>query len=383
MSSNAGLEKKNKEGRQIFLDELRIIACAAVVLMHTVSGVLNGGFDMTGYERRICAFRAIIDATAWCVPIFLIISGYLLLDPGRRVTLREAVFQFGRRIFLALVLFGVPYSLIELVGRERAFRPGMLWQAVRNTAIMKSWAHMWYLYLILGLYLITPLLKLMLEKLPKALLVGCLVLLVSLCSLLPFAEQLLGFETGLCFLPREGIYLFYYIMGYMWAIRKKEGLRWEGPLCLGIFAVILIAELGSRFITGYEVDMAYAYPPTLLASLLLFDGCRALDFRRKEQPVRELPGQHSDPACGERGAGERELSKKGLINIIVNASRLTFGIYLIHPVFLNFFYKYKGLSPMNFRFFIGVPLFFGIAFLGAAVVTYFLRRIPVLRKYVL
>ncbi len=355
MSSDARLEEKNREGRQIFLDVLRIVACAAVVLMHTVSGVLNGGFDMTGYERRVCAFRAIMDATAWCVPIFLIISGYLLLDPRRKMSLREAVFQFGRRVFFALVLFGIPYSLIELVGRERAFRPGMLWKAVWNTAVMKSWAHMWYLYLILGLYLITPLLKIILGKLPRAVLVGILAVLFCLCSLIPYAEQFCGFETGLCIIPREGIYLFYYLAGYLWAIRRKEGLRREGPLCLGSFAVILIAEMCSRFMPEYEVDMAYAYPPTLLASLLLFDGCRAL-------------------AVGQGKGGNDRL---------INLSRLTFGIYLIHPVFLNFFYKYMGLSPMNFRFFIGVPLFFGIAFLGAAVVTYLLRRIPVLRKYVL
>ena len=64
-------------------------------------------------------------------------------------------------------------------------------------------------------------------------------------------------------------------------------------------------------------------------------------------------------------------------------SPLCFGIYLMHPVFLNLFYKFLKISIMDFRFYVGVPLFFLIAFLGATLATWILRKISVLRKYVL
>lgn len=42
---------------------------------------------------------------------------------------------------------------------ERTFRIRMIPEALKMTLMGHTWSHMWYLYLILFLYLITPLLK--------------------------------------------------------------------------------------------------------------------------------------------------------------------------------------------------------------------------------
>lgn len=346
--------ERQKKGRRSSLDILRLVACGAVVLMHTVSGVLNGNFDMAGYERRECAFRAIIDITAWSVPVFLIISGFFLLDPQRKISWKDCLLRYCRRIFLALILFGIPYSLLELLGGGRSLGPALIGQAIWNTAIGKSWAHMWYLYVILVLYAVTPALKWGLEKVPEAAVYLFLAALAILCGFLPFAERMMGFSVRF-HVPQAGIYLFYYMMGYVFCTRKNSRPKWEGVLCFLAFGLILVMEVGSRFLPGYAMDMAYCYPPTLMAALLLFNGCLSVSLPEKEGPAR----------------------------ILAELVGMTFGIYLIHPVFLNFFYKYCGISLMNFRFYVGVPLFFGIAFCGAAAVAFLLRRIPFLRKYVL
>ena len=80
-----------KGSRQVFLDVLRVVATMAVVMMHTISGVLNGNDDFTGYERRVKAFRALVDATSVSVPLFLMISGYLFLDPKRDLSWKDAI----------------------------------------------------------------------------------------------------------------------------------------------------------------------------------------------------------------------------------------------------------------------------------------------------
>lgn len=352
-------ETQQKE-RQVFLDVLRVLATIAVVMMHTVSGCLNGGYDFAGWERRVKAFRALIDATSWSVPIFLIISGYLFLNPERQITWKDAIFKYCRRILFVLVLFGYSYALLELIGIVRGFEPWMITWAAWNTLRGRSWSHMWYCYLILILYAVTPLIKWFLAKVPRAVLYVIFGVLALGVSVIPYLGVMLGFAT-IFRIPVQGIYVFYYLIGYLWAVRKKEAKAGEGTWCLAGFCLIVLLEMASRFITGYDLDMAYGYPFTLIASLLLFNAGWAL--RGSVRQSAEQP--------------------KWYLRAVTFLSPLCFGIYLIHPVFLNLFYKFLKISIMDFRFYVGVPLFFLIAFVGATIATWILRKISVLKKYVL
>ena len=337
--------------RKEFLDILRVAAVCAVVMMHTVSGVLVSA-DFTGFELRETVCRVLVDVTAWCVPVFLLISGYLFLDPGRQLTWRDMLGKYCRRILFALLLFGIPYSLLELVWTERAFRPGMLWEAVRNTATGHSWAHMWYLYLILVLYAVTPLLRGILERIPIVLSYLMAAALIFGFSLAPFWRnwKSQGVDSKV---PGGGIFLFYYLCGYLFVRGERKRAPWVRGLCLVLFFAMLAGQTAVRLFRIPLADMAYSNPFTVIQSCLLFAGIRVrCQSTRWKRFWREL------------GA-------------------LSFGIYLIHPVFLNFFYKFLGISLMNFRFLIGLPLFYGIALFGALLASWILRKIPVLRKYVL
>ena len=175
--------------RQHFLDVLRVAAACAVVLMHTVTAVMDN-MDMSPYPAAQKLFPAVRDLVSWCVPVFILISGYLFLRPDRNLTFGRMVTKYCRRIVLALFLFGVPYSWIELAVTEGGFRTGMLWQGIVNVLRRQSWAHMWYLYLILFLYLLTPAVRWMLERVPKAALYALAAALLFGSSILPFICQL-------------------------------------------------------------------------------------------------------------------------------------------------------------------------------------------------
>lgn len=349
-----GTAAKRAGDRKFFLDVLRVAATVAVVLMHTISGVLNGNYDFTGYERRVKAFQALVDATSWSVPVFLMISGYLFLNPEKKITWKDALLKYCRRIFLAIWLFGLPFSFLEIFGYVRHFEGWMVGHVFVSVATGQTWAHMWYLYLILILYAATPLIKWILEKVPGIVIYFIMSLLALGVGVVPYVMVLCG-ASRVFVLPSWGIYLFYYLCGYVFVTRKREAGKAEGPICLGLFFLVLALEMGSRFVEGYAVNMAYGYPPTILAALLLFNAAWAMEQRG----IRPLP------------------------RVITWLSPLCFGIYLIHPVFLNLFYKFLHLSIMNFRFYAGVPLFFGIAFAGSIIGTLIMRLIPPLRKYVL
>lgn len=338
--------------RQHFLDVLRSMAACAVVLLHTVTGVMDTT-DMSQYLLEKKVFLVVMDLVCWSVPVFLLISGYLFLDPGREIPIGRMMTKYCRRILLALFVFGVPYAWLELVMTEGRFRFGMMGEGILMVLQGRSWAHMWYLYLLFFLYLLTPALKLLLKKLPIPAVYAIVVVLFLGCSIMPFLKSLFNLPSVFLALPGDGIYLFYYIYGYLFAVRYHEGRKLPS-FFPAMAAALALVMAGSR-IGGFNLRMAYNYPFTVLLSLSLFGAGVARQQRRP----------HRNTAFWEA------------------TSALSFGVYLIHPVFLNIFYKLLGITPLSFSIWLSLPAFFLSTLLLASVSAWLLRTLPPLRKYVL
>ena len=339
--------------RQHFLDVLRVAAACAVVMLHTVTGVADNT-DMSLYLMEQRVFLAVKDIVCWCVPMFIMISGYLFLDPSRQLTMSRIVTKYCRRVVLALLVFGVPYAWVELIVTEGNFRPGMLWQGVIRVLRWQSWSHMWYLYLILFLYLLTPAIRWVLKRIPRAAVYVMLAALLVGSSILPFAMNLLGKQQPpLWRMSSELIYLFYYLCGYLFVCQKRWE-KWQFALSAGLAAALAAGMTASR-LNGFSMQMAYNYPFTVLLSLCLF--CAASAWG-KSHPAKNT-------------------------ELWESAARLCFAVYLIHPVFLNLAYKYFDVTPLSYFIGISLPMFFLGALLLAAISAWLLLKIPILRKYVL
>ncbi len=344
------------------MDVLRIGATAAVVLLHTITGVWDAT-DMSGYPVEHRVFLVAMDLITWCVPVFVLISGYLFLNPRREISFRQMLWKYCRRIVLALLVFGVPYAWLELAARERAFRPGMLWEGVLMVCRGQSWSHLWYLYMILGLYLLTPLLKRFLARCPRGLLYLLLAFLAVGSSVLPFVKKLFSLEE-LWVLPDGGIYPFYYLCGYLFAAGKPGHGRGAGIMA-GSAVILLAAGMAiSRLGGGYGVQMAYNYPFTVILSLNLFFLFRETAYER---------------AC----SGKKPGADPGVTDVTSFLSELCFGVYLVHPVFVNIAYKFLHITPLDFPIGWSLPVFFAVN-LGLSVpVVWALRKLPGMAGYVL
>lgn len=388
-----GVKRMDVKQRKNFLDILRVAATCAVVLLHTVTGVMDAA-DMSLFPVQRKVFLVVMDLVCWCVPVFLLISGYLFLNPGRSISFRTMVTKYCRRIVLALFLFGVPYACLEQMAAERSFHPKMIWEGFLMVLRGQSWSHMWYLYLIFFLYLLTPALRLILEKLPRGAVYLLLAVLFAGSSILPFIKGMFGPEW-LPALPDWGIYFFYYICGYLFATGKRFGLQERktggaGPegefpadggrmrtgkrSCLTAACVLAFAMAVSR-IAGFSFQMAYNYPFTVVLALLLFTGG---DSAGKGGQRENLAVE-----AKEQGTCTR---KRGIVKntgFWENASALSFGVYLVHPVFLNIYYKFLHVTPLSFSILLSLPLFFLGSLLPAAFAAWVLRKVPPLRKYVL
>lgn len=394
--------------RKQFLDVLRVLATCAVVLMHVLTGAIDVTDTSIVPEYR-SLLLSVMDLVTWCVPIFLLISGYLFLNPERTLTYPVMIKKYCRRIALAILLFGVPYAASELVVAERTFRIRMIPEALKMTLTGHTWSHMWYLYLILFLYLITPLLKKVLRVLPVWGVVAMMAVIFLGSSVAPFLNKVLDVNS-IPVLPDGGVYFLYYLCGYFFALREVcvdkgrnagsqmvepgsgrragdntecdgktqnvESRAWNVWLKAAV-AVLAMGMILSRTLAGFSIQMAYNYPFTVLLAVLLFatgwNGGRdgAASAAREKNRIHRIPWQE--------------------------AGALSFAVYLVHPVYVNLLYKFVKITPFTVLEQCGVQSVaagqvvlilllaaFCLVVLALATATaWVLRKIPVLRKYVL
>lgn len=350
--------------RKQFLDVLRVLATCAVVLMH----VLTGATDVTD-ASIVPEYRSLLlsvmDLVTWCVPIFLLISGYLFLNPERTLTYPVMIKKYCRRIALAILLFGVPYAASELVVAERTFRIRMIPEALKMTLMGHTWSHMWYLYLILFLYLITPLLKKVLRVLPVWGVVAVMAVIFLGSSVAPFLNKVLDVNS-IPVLPDGGVYFLYYLCGYFFAVREVCVDKGRNVWLTVAVAVLALGMILSRTLAGFSIQMAYNYPFTVLLAVLLFAAGWNGSIKKHRIPWQE-------------------------------AGALSFAVYLVHPVYVNLLYKFVKITPFTVLEQCGVQSVaagqavlilllaaFCLVVLALATATaWVLRKIPVLRKYVL
>lgn len=350
--------------RKQFLDVLRVLATCAVVLMH----VLTGATDVTD-ASIVPEYRSLLlsvmDLVTWCVPIFLLISGYLFLNPERTLTYPVMIKKYCRRIALAILLFGVPYAASELVVTERTFRIMMIPEALKMTLTGHTWSHMWYLYLILFLYLITPLLKKVLRVLPVWGVAAVMAVIFLGSSVAPFLNKVLDVNS-IPVLPDGGVYFLYYLCGYFFAVREVCVDKGRNVWLTVAVAVLALGMILSRTLAGFSIQMAYNYPFTVLLAVLLFAAGWNGSIKKHRLPWQE-------------------------------AGALSFAVYLVHPVYVNLLYKFVKITPFTVLEQCGVQSVvagqavlilllaaFCLVVLALATATaWMLRKIPVLRKYVL
>lgn len=346
--------------REIWIDVLRVAAACAVVLLHTVTGVMDTA-DMSTRNGENTVFLIIMDLMTWSVPVFIMISGYLFLDPEKELTFGRMLTKYCKRVVLALFLFGIPYACLEQIAAKHTFLPEMLWRAAVMVLKGQSWSHMWYLYLILMLYLLTPLFRRILKLLPRPGVWSIAAVLILGGVVLPFISRLTG-DRKLFRLPDDSVYVLYYLLGYLFVSAKKDELKsrkkgnesrkWLLVLGIGLLAVLIIV---SRLVGEYSVRMAYNYPPTVLLAVLLM----------------QLAAEWKPVSCK---AGRTWLQP---------LASYSFTIYLIHPVFLNVFYKFLHITPLSFTLALSLPFFYLVTLFLSLAGAWILNHIPILRKYVL
>ncbi len=332
---------------------LRIAVTLGVILLHVCSTLLNnpalvpGGLPEAEAGFHRCAIRLL----TWCVPCFLMISGSLLLEPDRRITVRDSVFKYARRVFLALVIFGTGFALMMDVHEAGAFLPAMIPDALLKVLLNRSMAHLWYLYVILGIYLLLPAVKPLADVGDQSRLDYVLLVLFIFIFVLPMASSLAGVEIAFK-LPVTSCFLFYFILGHRLFCRAPGWMRSTPALLAGIAACAALI-LAASFTDFADPDLVadYASPVTAVMSACVFCLFRKID-REAAAPVWAL-------------------------------DRLCFGVYLLHPVLIHLLYRTLGIVPAGALYPLKTLAVAGLVAAAAYALSWALMKLPPLRKYVL
>ncbi len=333
---------------------LRAFACAAVVLLHISASESILYKDILNPQQNFLA-TLLYELMMWSVPCFLMVSGALLLDADRRISIQHILTRYVRRVFLALVLFTFLFRIFDMVMNAEAASWTILGDICRNIYQGTGWSHMWYLYLMIGLYLLLPFLRLITAHGSAAELRFLLAVQLLVLSLLPLTK-LFGLSSGF-YIHVSTIYPFYFLLGHALhtgVIRLKAG---QSVLCILAGMIGLVISTAFSCFGGLDNTanlLGYSSVFVILMSLGIFS------------LFKNMP-----KTC---------LAESPWTRLLLSLDSCSFGIYLLHMLLVRYVLRYQAVDLFAFR---QPMLAFFCMFAATLAASYglvwLLRRLPFVR----
>lgn len=290
----------------LWAHNMRFLSVFAVVILHVSAGFVSGidKADFSYGDNSWWAGNIFDSITRWCVPIFVMISGYFLLNNN------DNVLTFFKkrlsRIFIPLIFWSAFFSLwvvLRLVITGELSSAPMI--IMKNFLLGKPYYHLWYLFMIPLLYASTPYLKLVLRNSEKnvSLLFIIAAFVISASNVL-FNYLLSVFDMGKdvdFFINNFLLYIGYFMLG---GFIKKYDISIKPSHAIAGLAVFWLITIYGSYIFTYSYFYNYLSINTIASSIYMFFLImNAFNY-----------------------------------NILKSSAKLaglSFGIYLVHPVFID------------------------------------------------
>lgn len=135
-----------------YFDGLRIIAALGVVFMHTAADRLRAGVDAEWHVLNVLTSLAFT-----AVPLFFMMSGYLLMTSSKTTDLSVLFRHRLPRLVIPLAGWTV-VAVLWNAFRSFDLTPGGVWTRLVSSLYSPAMSHLWYMYMLIVLYLISPIL---------------------------------------------------------------------------------------------------------------------------------------------------------------------------------------------------------------------------------
>lgn len=206
-------ENQGNNTQLSYLNYLRFGSILLVILLHSLTRFLtNAAYYHRPSYQVILALNEIGRAG---VPLFFMMSGYLLLRDPRTLECGSFYRRRLSRILIPLTVWNLVYGVYY----------GMTPAAVVEHMINQGCAyHFWFLYTLLGIYLITPFLKRIIDGCTRGQLWWFLLLIGFTGTIRPMFNMVTPLYLHL-FSPLMEGYIAYFLFGYLLGTMPCGGKR--------------------------------------------------------------------------------------------------------------------------------------------------------------
>lgn len=253
--------------QQYWITNLRVFATICVVFIHTAGGALIK-FGKIHSETWWTA-NLINGFGRFTVPVFVMISGALLL--GREIELISFLQKRFLRVWVPFTLWVVIYIAYHNIFEKN---PIPFSRAILEyfTGGNGQYGHLWFVYMILGLYLFTPIINYFVQKATETEIVYLLIICFISTSIFQIFKVFFKLNISLD-ISNFGSYLGYFVAGYY--LKNKSFSFSKYWLLVTFLIAYVITLLGTYWLStqnGKYIRHFYDYfsPNSVLMSLAIF-----------------------------------------------------------------------------------------------------------------
>lgn len=346
--------------RELEFDILRLIATVAVIATHVCGSQIH---TLSVTSSDFIWLNIIQSAITWDVPIFVMISGRFFLDPEKKKSLRTLYQKSIKHLVIAFLIWSAIYTgyyiLMGRVDNDNVF----MWKEYIYEFVTGPY-HLWYIFMIVGLYVASPILRKITEE--KQLMEYFIILFLVAQFLqqygtrLPLIGVIVTAILGKTYFHIALGYAGYFVLGYYlykYGVPSKLE-KWIYTLTI---LLIVFSCVGTSLdsLHGGELN---EFLSTYQTPNIIIESCGIYVFFIKH--VAKI--QFSN------------IAKKGLALF----GRWGLGIYLSHALMLELLCK-TGLTPTTFTPLFGVLVMTVCVLIMSIVLVAGLDRVPILKKYMM
>ena len=335
-----------KMRRNINYDFLRVAAAFTVVCLHISAQFATNTPDLHSVNWWIANIAD--SLSRWCVPIFVMLSGALLLSPEKEQT-PQAKKDFYKnrlsRLLIPLIFWTILYICFR-AGTEQKFT---LTTALTETINGNPYFHLWYIYMALGLYIITPYLRVLIRHIDRQSLLSLTIFSLTISSI----EVSFG-SGSVLFISKFIPYIGYFLAGYYlsttnrkYSLPKLTAISISSGLLISILTAYYFEQIGNKV---FSLMYGYLNPLVIVMSCCVFIVALRTDINN--------------------GIVEK---------ISINIAPLSLGIYLIHPLWLWVLNRYIFWRFGN-ALWIEIPIFTMLVFTLSAASSLIITKIPIAHR---
>jgi surface polysaccharide O-acyltransferase-like enzyme len=221
----------------LWADIMKLVGVLGVIILH-----VSAPFLVPFSTSREWWIGNIYDSlTRWCVPLFVMVSGALILPKAGKVPLRQFLLVRIGRILIPFLIWSAAYFLYRMHVKGDA----LAWSGFFRMFFTEPiYYHLWFIYMLMVLYLFAPAISAFLTNSSRKHVWYLIALWFFWASMLPIIDTPLDFEPY--FTPDMDDYSAlrlsgYFLLGYMLKDhRARSGFQWS---------MLVLAFLGGGTVT--------------------------------------------------------------------------------------------------------------------------------------